>query len=515
MANSAARESGRRLMLLALPVLLALSLFRLWLMPLPSSFWLDEMATVFVARHGANHPSLAAAAPQAWRSWYYPVIRLDGALFGYSEVAVRMPSVLAMAGFLGLFAALVRRLANAQAAWFAVFACLALPGLNYQAANARPYALGMCAFAAALLFEVRWLDSARWRDALPFAACAALVLYIHLLFWPSCLAFLLYAAARVAAGETPVNAGRAVLVFALWACALLPVAAQTLALLGEARAHVIAPLPSLAQFLRSLELTLVLGSLTASWLIARVARWRPDARKLSVSTMVLIALWWLCQPILLYAFSWLTGDAVFVPRYLQLALPGAALASTALAARFIPAAQWRRISAVFAIGVLLFQGHWLQGGRQFWPRHHNSDWRAAARAVNQLEAAGPIPVVCPSPFIEARPPVWRPDYPLPGFLYAHLSVYPISAKTYLFPFEDSAEAESWAADLSQTVLSSSRRRFLIYGWGPQVSFWQDWFARRPEFALWHRQPIGPFADVDVILFEPPAPGTPDLRPIDK
>jgi len=153
-----------------LPLLLALCLVRLWLMPLPSSFWLDEMATVFVAQQGSGHPSLADAAPQAWRSWYYPVIRMNGALFGYSEVATRLPSILAMAAFLMLLAGLARRLIHPEAAWFAVFACLALPGLNYQAANARPYALGMCVFAAALLFLVRWLDFGRWRDGLLFAA---------------------------------------------------------------------------------------------------------------------------------------------------------------------------------------------------------------------------------------------------------------------------------------------------------------------------------------------------------
>jgi mannosyltransferase len=407
-------------------------------MPLPSSFWLDEMATVFVAQQGSDHPSLADAAPQAWRSWYYPVIRLNGAVFGYSEVAARLPSILAMAAFLVLLAALARRLIHSEAGWLAVFACLALPGFNYQAANARPYALGMCVFAAALLFLVRWFDFGRWRDGLPFAASAALVLYIHLLFWPSCLVFVLYAAERVARGGTPVNWKRAVLVFALCACALLPVMAQTLSLLRDARAHVIAPLPSLWQLLRSLELPLVLGCAAALWLIARLRRWRPYAEKLSWSAMVLVAGWWLCQPVLLYAFSWWTGDAVFVPRYLQLALPGAALATTAMAARFIPAGQWRCVSVAFALGVFVFLGQW----RQPWPRHHNSDWRAAARAVNQLEAAGEIPVICPSPFIEARPPAWRPDYPLPGFLYAHLAVYPVSGRIYLFPFENSPRGAS-------------------------------------------------------------------------
>jgi 4-amino-4-deoxy-L-arabinose transferase-like glycosyltransferase len=186
-----------------LPLLLALCITRFWLMPLPSSFWLDETATIFVARHGSQHPSLAIAAPQAWQSWYYPLIHWEGVVFGYSEVATRLLSVLAMLAFLALFARLAARLIHPQAGWFAVFACLALPGLNYQAANARPYALGMLVFAAAVLLLVRWLDSGRWLPAFGFAAAAAMVLYIHLLFWPGWIVLVLYAVARRWCGKTP------------------------------------------------------------------------------------------------------------------------------------------------------------------------------------------------------------------------------------------------------------------------------------------------------------------------
>src|SRR5579883_2532241 len=191
-----------------LPLLLALCITRFWLLPLPSSFWLDETATVFVARHGSQHPSLAVAAPQAWHSWYYALIRWNGALFGYSEIATRLVSVLAMLVFLGLFARVAARLVHPQAAWFAVFACLALPGFNYQAANARPYAVGMLVFAAAVWLLVRWLDSGNWLPGAGFAVAAAAVLYIHLLFWPCCLVFALYTAARLAYGKTPVGRGR-------------------------------------------------------------------------------------------------------------------------------------------------------------------------------------------------------------------------------------------------------------------------------------------------------------------
>ena len=485
------------------PFLLALLVIRLWLMPLPSSFWLDETATVFVAQHGSEDPSLNDVAPQAWRSWYYPVIHLWGTLFGFSEAATRIPSILAMLVALVFVARLSKRLIHPESQWFAVFACFALAGVNYQAANARPYALGMCLFAAALLFLIRWLDSAAWLDALLFAMCAASVLYIHLLFWPSCLVFALYAAIRIALGQTPIGWGRAAVVFALLAVALLPVAAQTFDLMHEARAHVIARPPSLAQFLRSLQLPLIVICAAGAWLVAHVRKSPPDTKtpKLSTPAIVLIAGWWLCQPAFLFGFSWLTGDSVFVPRYLQLALSGAALAATAVASRFVPPGQWRFLSALLAIGALLYLGQW----RQLWPRHHNSDWRAAAAAVNKFEAAGEIPVICPSPFIEARPPAWRPDYPLPGFLYAHLSVYPIRGRVYLFPFENSPEAESFASTLAQRALPVSRR-FLIYGWEPQVHFWRDWFAHRTEFAGWSVRRLGPFADVDVVEFDAPASG---------
>ena len=147
----------------------------------------------------------------------------------------------------------------------------------------------------------------------------------------------------------------------------------------------------------------------------------------------------------------------------------------------------------------------VSNARQLWPRHHDSDWRAAAAAINRAESgSAEIPVICISPFIEAKPPVWTPSYPLPGFLYAYLSVYPIRGKVYLFPFDDSPPATSFAATLSNGVLLKSRR-FLIYGWGPQVRYWHEWFAGRPQFSNWRERTLGPFADVDVVEFDEPSP----------
>jgi len=487
----------QKLYLPALVLLLALCVARLWLMPMASSFWIDEIATAFVVHYGSDHPSLAAAAPQAWQSIYYFLPRVAQAWFGFSEIAYRVPSILMMAMALYLFARLASRLIHPQAAWFTVFACLALRGIDYEAADARPYAFGMCVAGASLFFLVRWLDFAQWHNAVLFVVFSALLWRIHLLFWPFYLTFILYALARLADRDTSVRFWQVTVVFLLLGFALAPVAFGALALYREARAHVIVPPPSARELLYSLKLGLVIPCATGAWLLSRIFKWRPDSGQLTQASLTLILAAWLAEPLCLFFFSHLTGNSVFVARYISLMLPGTALAATAAAAIFIPAEQWKSLAAVLAVGVLLFLGQW----RNPLPPHSNSDWRGAARSINELAGAG-TPVICPSPFIEAKPPVWQPDYPLPGFLYAHLSVYPLRGKTVLFPYDSSPKAEEFALRLSREALPV-QGRFILYGQHPGVLFWRDWFASRPEFAGWRNRPLGSFGDVDVVVFENP------------
>jgi hypothetical protein len=472
-----------------LGLLLAACIARLWLMELPSSFWLDEMVTVFIARHGMSHWSLVETSREVHQLAYYPVAQAAGRLLGQSEIAYRVPSVLFMALALFAVARLAARLVAPNAAWFAAFACLLLGGFNYEAADARAYPMGICAIAVAFWFLVRWLDSARWGDALAFVAAGALVWRVHWLDCPVYAVFLLYAAIRVARRETPVSTRRAVAVFCLLALTLAPAVPAALRLMRQAPARVFAPPPSLRALGGSFKLLLVIGLGGGAWILSRLPGWQAERKRIELSAIALISGWWLLQPIALFAANHVIGASLFAPRYLSFALPGAALAATLAAGRFIPPARWKPLAAVLGCGALLWFGQW----RELWPRHHNSDWRAAARAVNQL--AGPdTPVLCPSPFFDAVPPVWRADYPLPGMLYSHLDVYRIGGRPYLLPF-----ANTTPAGLAAEVARSGR--FMVYGWEPQVHFWRDWLPARPELAGWRMRRIGPFADVDVVIFE--------------
>jgi Dolichyl-phosphate-mannose-protein mannosyltransferase len=473
---------------------LAACIIRQWIMPLSSSFWVDEMGTAFVVHHGAADPSLRVA-PQVAASLYYALPRLAERMFGFSEVVYRFPSVIAMAAALALIARIAMSLIHPDAGWFAAFACLALRGFNYEAADARPYALGACAASLAFWFLVRWAESGRWRDGLLFAAAASLLWRVHLIFWPIYFVFALYAVVCLLRGDKNVTWMRAGIVFGALGVSLIPVLTDALHLFRQAGAHVVAPRPSLTDLSGSLKLGFITSCVAALSVISRRLRWPTVLHLPDWTSLSLVLGWWLCHPLCLFAFSWITGNSVFVPRYLFIALGGAGLTVTALAAMYIRSSHWRPIALVLGVGVFIFMGSW----RQVWPPHHNSDWRKASEQLNRVAGPG-VPVIAPSPFIEARPPVWRPDYPLNTFLYSHLIVYPIAGRLYPFPFETSTQAEAAAARLTRETLVNSPK-FAILGGDRSVLFWTAWFRARPELGQWRPRRLGPFADVDVVVFE--------------
>jgi hypothetical protein len=474
------------------PLLLALCIARMWVMPLGSSFWVDEAETAFIVHHGVNHPSLAIIAP-AIGSVYYWLPRASEAVFGFSEPAERLPSLLALALALVFIGRVAARLIHAEAAWFTVFACLTLRAFNYEAADARAYALGTCVAAVSLWLLIRWLDSGRWLDGILFLAAGALLWRVHLVYWPFYFVYAIYFLART---DRKASWIQAVTISAGLVLALLPVVFSALAMSRDAAQHVFAPLPSWSELGETFKIRLAAGCALGALIYARLRRVPRVDSVPAFSTIALIAGWWLVQPIGLFAYSHLSGVSVFTPRYVSIALPGAALAATAAVAFFIPKSKWQSLVLLMGCVALIFGGQW----RELWPPHHNSDWRGASLAANALALGRATPVLVVSPFVEAKPPVWSPDYPLPGYLYCQLDVYPVNGKPYLLPYGDSFAGKQYAETLAQGTLPAAGR-FLITGPAADVARWRAWLAARPELSGWRNRQLGPFRDVDVVLFD--------------
>jgi len=269
-------------------------------------------------------------------------------------------------------------------------------------------------------------------------------------------------------------------VFLVLGLSLAPVILNALLIFEHAQQHVIAERPTLRNFADSLHLGMIAGFAAGASLLAHWRGWVIRRWKFLPVPFALMLGWWLCQPLCLFIFSWITGNSVFVQRYLFLSLPGAAFLAVAMAAQFLPDDAWKPLSALVGIGVLIFIGNW----KHILPEHQESRWREAAMAINKLPGMRPsTPIICPSPYIEAQPPAWSPAYSPAGFLYSHLQVYPLKGTIYPFPFQLSPEAESNAANLTKEILPASGL-FVIYGGDRNVRNWRDWFLVRPELAGW-------------------------------
>lgn len=476
-----------------LACLLVACIARFWLPLLRESFWLDETVTAFIVRYGTAHPSLAAA-PRLDLSLYYWLPRASQALLGFSEASLRLPSLLLTIVSLFLIGRLAARLIHPQAAWFAVFLCFLSREFTRQATDARPYGLGTCVALAAMWFLIRWLDKDRRIDAAFFCLFAALLLRVHLIYWPFYCVYFIYAVVRRIRAETPVLRTALAAVLAIVTATLIPLVPPTFSLTQHAGLHVVVDKSQPASLLSAFQIPLILACGVCAWLLARAFRWPRQPIAITGSGSVLIVLWWLWQPACLLAFSGITGNSVFVARYFSLAIPGMMLAATLAASISIPANAWKPLTTLLATAILI-----AGFARGLAPPSRNSHWREAALAVNILAGNSDTPVICPSPFTEAEPPVWVPAYPLPGFLYADLAAYPVRGTLILLPARLSPEGERYERSfMADRIVPAGR--FILYGGVYGVYQWLSWIENQPEVNPWHKRHLK-FGDVEVVLFE--------------
>ncbi|SCE90803.1 Dolichyl-phosphate-mannose-protein mannosyltransferase [Micromonospora matsumotoense] len=143
--------------------------------------WRDELATWSAATRPVGDLFRLTRTIDASTGPYYLLLHAWTGLFGDSVVALRLPSVLAMAGAAGLTAVLGRRLFGAPAGLLAGLLFAVLPGTSRYAQEARPYALVTLFAVLATVLLVRALDRpGRLRGSFYAAAVAGLGL-AHLL----------------------------------------------------------------------------------------------------------------------------------------------------------------------------------------------------------------------------------------------------------------------------------------------------------------------------------------------
>jgi mannosyltransferase len=323
------------------------------------SLWIDEGHTWQYAHEPLGSMlSTVIGSTNAVEAAYYAVLHFWIGIAGDSEVALRLPSALAMAIAVWATSKTAGDGAGSRAAAIAGFVLIALPGMTRYAQEARPYAFAVAAVAVSTFMLFRGMTRKERRWWVGYAMSLVVVGYFHLLSLlvvpGQLIAVLLIGRGRWRAFAAA--AGSALL-------AVLPVA-----VLGYVQRGQISWIP-LAQFdYLWTQSTVLTGSFAVTaGLAVVVVCGRGDRRLMALGLPTALA-----APVLLWALG------IFTPLYLARYLLGAAPGVAILVAAALAETGKARL---LLLGAILLALVWPQQVAVRGPAAHNQDYRAAATLV--------------------------------------------------------------------------------------------------------------------------------------
>jgi hypothetical protein len=446
---------------------------RLWAMPLPSSFWLDEFGTAWVTGGTLGEVlERARLFPQSLP--YSAIVWAARRLFGSSEVALRAPSLVAMLAATWLVYRLGRELFDRESGLLAAGVFLLFPQIEFAAGDARPYAFAVLAATGALWMLVRWLDQGRAGAALGYVVLAAATVYFHYLFATALVAHVAYALRR--RRGSPASGRQMALVAAALGLLLVPAVALAVEIGGRRASHGFGGMPGWRPLVQAAApggvVGLLVGCLLVCWLLRLVTGVRepPAPRRDRGDTLVLLLLASLVPAPLLFAICWMAGTHFFVLRYLMAAVASQALLLGWLLGMVEPARGRRAVLGCSLLIVLLRRG----GVRDLAIGHGSENWRGAVSALNAVNRDGPV--LFGGSFLEARQIDLVKDRAHAAYLRSPLDVYRTQGPAFVLPWRTGPAAEAYVADLLATIPRTDS--FGLIERNSSSASWETWLGDR-------------------------------------
>ncbi len=390
-----------------------------WLPGLGDSLWLDETVTAWVCR-----APLLESLGRAVDFQFSPIAFLPHWLAGRvapGEGALRAPSLLAMACAAVLVWRVGRRLGDDEAGLLAALAFVGLRIVGTQAANARPYALGLVVVTAGMLFLLRWLHGGTARDGAAWALLAGLLPHVHPLLavmLPVHVGTLLASWRRRGAPA----AVRPTLLVLLLVLVLLGPQARSLA--SRTASMTYAPLPTFEDLAGILAPPAAVGAALLAWAAAKAAGGRIAGPDTDGPPWGVLLAWALVPALLLFLVSRLTPTRFLVPHYAIAGAPGLALL-IGFGLRALQPARARLVAAaVIAAAGASATAATLRPAE---------DWRQAAALVRS-HTAPDAPVVLISGLVESADARWLLDPRASRYLMAPFMEYPVGRAMIPMPW---------------------------------------------------------------------------------
>ena len=397
----------------------------LWITPMFSSLWNDELGTWWVI-NGSVHDAVARAEDvQGQSPLYYLITWAVRHVTGPSEVGLRLPSLVFLLVAAFVVYRIAKRLVDAETARIAVIAFAVWPSIAFAASDARPYALATLVVVGSTWALIGWLDTGRLRAVAGYIVLATLMPYVHPVFGVVLIPQAVYAFARIAERSTAVRRRDVGLAFLAIAVLAIPIALELLTLWGRREVSSLprtATVPWVAEVLvppAFVGAAVIGGSLTAATL-----RIGSDVRRLPRSTLLLLVSWLLIPTAILVGLSVAWSIDLLEARYLLCMAPAGVLLAAA-ATRALEPPKVRRIIVLIVVllSVLDLAGPVKSG-----------DFRGAAALVRTVADARSV-ILVPSGFQESLDPSWFRDPERRGLLTAGTSFYPVPGTVVPLPIE--------------------------------------------------------------------------------
>ena len=398
---------------------LAATIGLLWVMPLASSLWLDELGTAWVIED-----DLSTAIERAWTyhgqtPLYYVITWSISQVAGASEAVLRVPSLTATVGAAVLTFRIASRHFGRDAAFLALATFVVLPGIVFHASDARPY--GMALFSVLLCTTAleAWVEKRTFSAAAWYGGAAALVVYVHFVSSTILIAhgiFIGYLISRERGDRDRIMAWirQSSVATSVLAVAIAPTLVQVSRLLNRRDELVFTQSPALAQLLDVWVLPLAALPLLA------VVLWTADRRpagttRVSRTSVVLMGLGFIIPPVALFALGSATDLVLWFPRYWLAAVPfGAMLFGTAIhSLLYAPRSTTVVVLSILIVGM----------ASEARPGHFSEDWRSAATAAESLVESEATPVLVFSNLAEAENPTYLGDPEHRAYLLSPISYY--------------------------------------------------------------------------------------------
>ena len=484
-------KPASRLATLVYPVSL-LAAVSVWFLAIRAPLWLDETLAYWQVAGGFGKVwSRSALMPSS--IGYLYTLCLAKSILGSSEIALKIPSAMAMLGAVYFLFRSARELFDQETAYLTCVFFALTNNVVFAATDARPYAFALLATTIAIFAFVRWMASFQMRQAVLFGAAAAGILYFHYLFGAILPVFgIYYLVARYRSIRADLKQLAAML--ASFTVFSLPLIYRVASLYHTKETHVVQPMlhPVLVALNILAPAQVLIGMVIIGFLAALLRKIKMPERY-EFPAFLLGPLLALVPAAVFFAISAATPVRLIIPRYLTVVAPGSAL-TWALLTKRVDSRALRQIFCVGLVGVIAFEAY-----SSPLSRRHEINFKEAHAFVNANIGNEDVPVLVCSAFIES-------DYePLPSdlngenALISQVYYYPIHAPIVMLPIDFNDESVRIG---SQAVLAAAQKhqRFLFVV--PPSSYpTLQWLASYSRGAF-TSQILGEFNEIIVAEFRP-------------